>query len=95
MKFSSLFLTIAIAAACFSVQAGQTIQHKLARVVLDADSVSYVVIQRGNDVEIITYDYQKPADTCKFLIGKGVTVKTVQNYATMENGSIVSTVRSC
>lgn len=96
MKFSTLFLTLSVSMACFSVQSAETIQHSHARGVLDAENASYVIIEAGSDINVITYGYKTASETCKFLIKKGVTVKNVENYAiTDKKGSMNITISDC
>ena len=80
MNIKTTFLAVLMAFIPFFAVQAESHDHKLAAVVLNEENASFMIISGENGVRVTTFGYKEPTETCKFLIQKGVNVKTVTNY---------------
>jgi len=92
---NAIITAFLLSITAFSVHATESIQHKLARVVLDAENASYMVMEQEERVSVITYGYKDAATTCRFLHEKGVNASSVENYTSGKDGMLITTYKSC
>lgn len=69
--------------------AGVEYQHRLADVVLNEVGASYIIKTVNEKVRVATFEYKKPAETCKFLRKRGVFVVEVTNYSEIKNNGLM------
>jgi len=61
-------------------------QHKLATIVLGAETASYMVRNDDNGVYVTTFGYKTPTETCELLKSKGINVIHVTDYTKHKDG---------
>jgi len=91
----SIFLAFLLAIFTNGAQAWEH-DLELATVVLNSANVSYLLNLKDDGIHVSTFGYKIPAETCEFLIKKGVNVNDVIDYSLdNETHTVVKSFTRC